>query len=160
MLAAAQSAWFRCKVRAWCWLCWRGGFNFDTFTLSLDKAEFREFRDKREAKRSIGWSGQNPDCLAPQWLFGVCASVRRTWLLGRSIIDHELFHAAQDHQSEGELFRPSVRLRWWQEVGIELQAHLFGGPLIGVPWLLLLLLCLFVIVWMIWVVLRALLVFL
>jgi hypothetical protein len=52
-------------------------------------------------------------------------------------MSHELLHAAQDTATGGELFRPPVPLRWYQRalqwLVIENEAHLFGGPLIGVP---------------------------
>jgi hypothetical protein len=122
----------------------------------LEKAAFREFRDKRQAKRSVGWAGQDPESSDRQWRFGVCVSARRTWLLGGSIIAHELFHGVQDVKSGGRLFCPPAPLRWWQEVLVEAEALFFGGPLIGVPFLALLLGCLAASVWMLWVLIEVL----
>jgi hypothetical protein len=139
---AARSGWFRRKIHVWCWVRRMEAFDWDRFQVKFNEAEFREYRDKWQAKRSVAWAGQNPDNSEPQWRFGVCASVRRLWLIGRSAIDHELFHAAQDVQWNGELFRPPEPLPWPVEVLVEMEAHLFGGPLIGFPWLLVLVLCL------------------
>ena len=57
---AAASRWFRLKVRTWLWVRRSRGFNWESFQVNLEKAEFREFRDKWQAKRSVGWAGQNP----------------------------------------------------------------------------------------------------
>lgn len=154
MLRAAASRWFCWKVNTWNALRYTGAFNWDAFQLQLGEARYREYKDKWQGKRSIGWAG--PDSSGPQWLFGVCRLVRRLWLIGRSILDHELFHAAQDLRWNGQLFRPPVRLRWWQEMFVEAEAMLFGSPLIGLPFLLLQLACVVTGVWMLWVVIDAL----
>jgi hypothetical protein len=122
----------------------------------LNEAEFREFRDKRQALSSVGWAGQNPSNPGSQWLFGVCASLRRVPLIGRSIMDHELFHGVQEVQSGSRLFRPPRPLRWWQWAFIEVEAYVFGSPLIGLPILLLLVLSLAFFSLVAWVVLDAL----
>jgi hypothetical protein len=158
MYDAADSSWFHRKVNLWSRLRRTGTFPWDAFLVCLRAAEFREFRDKRQAKRSVGWAGQNPANPEAQWLFGVCRSLRRARTVGRSILDHELFHAVQDVQSGGWLFRPLVPLCWWQDVLVEVEAHLFGGPLIGLPCLMLLAGLLAVGAWMLWELLTALLV--
>ncbi|HMC65321.1 MAG TPA: hypothetical protein VKI65_10315 [Gemmataceae bacterium] len=150
MHSAAGSQWFRWKVIMWSWVRRLGPFDWDAFQVSLKEAEFREYRDNWEAKRSIGWAGQNPENSSPQWLFGVCVPARQAWLIGRSIVDHELFHAVQDLQSGGRLFRPAVPLRWSGDVLVEAEALVFGSPLIGVPFLGLLLVCLAGAGWMLW----------
>src|SRR5437870_1256856 len=60
MHSAAGSRWFRWKVIMWSWVRRLGSFDWDAFQVSLKEAEFREYRDNWEAKRSIGWAGQNP----------------------------------------------------------------------------------------------------
>lgn len=142
MTRVAASGCFRRKVRLWSWVRGASAFDWERFEVNLNRAEFREFRGTVEAKRSVGWADQNPDNPDPQWLFATCRSIRRVWLLGGSVLAHELFHAVQDVESEGQLFCPSENLRWWQGFFIEAEAMLFGSPLIGAPVLVVLLTCL------------------
>ena len=125
MIAQARAGVFRFRVNLWSRLMGRGAFDWDGFLRKLEEAEFRSFATPREASRSVGWSGltQADD----KWLFGVAGY--RTPLLGKSVMRHELFHAVQDFKT-GLFTREASFVR---SLAAEYSAHLWGGPLIGVP---------------------------
>jgi hypothetical protein len=124
MVAQSSSSLFRLRVNMWSRLTRRGKFNWEEFDRRLESSEFRTYASTIEAAQSLGWSGLGP---AGNWVFGVCGY--KLALYGKSAMRHELFHAAQDtafhlFSQEPDLFR-SLRA--------EYSAHLWGGPLIGVP---------------------------
>lgn len=124
MLRQAGAATFRFRVRLWSRLTGRGPFDWTEFERRLAVAEFRRFASAREAQRSLGWAGRTPE---GNWLFGVAGY--RIPFYGPSAMRHELFHAAQDFQTG--LFRCQPGLL--RSLAAEYSAHLWGGPLIGVP---------------------------
>ena len=124
MLREARAWTFRLRVNFWSRLTGRGKFDWQEFEKRLEESEFRAFATKRESLASGGWAGLGSD---GRWLFGVAAY----WvpLLGQSAMRHELFHAVQDFRT-GLFSRKSGLLAC---VAAEYSAHLWGGPLIGVP---------------------------
>jgi len=110
---------FRARADAWAGLTGRGPIDWRAFGRELRASEFREFASKVEAA-SGGWAGRT--AAGERWLFGAP-------LGGRSATGHELFHALQDVKT-GFLSRNPG---WFEAVGAEYSAHLFGGPAIGVP---------------------------
>jgi hypothetical protein len=124
MLREARASTFRIRVNSWSRLTGHGAFDWEGFQHRQEQSEFRSYAGIREALQSMGWFGRGPK---GNWLFGVAGY--RIPLYGRSAMRHELFHAAQDFQG-GLLDRPPGLVR---SVFAEYSAHLWGGPLIGVP---------------------------
>ncbi len=125
MIAQGRAASFRFRVNLWARLTGRGPFDWEGFEGKLQEAEFRSFATPREASRSVGWSGLTT--AGDKWLFGIVGY--RMPLLGKSIMRHELFHAAQDFKTS--LF--SRESSFVRSLAAEYSAHLWGGPLLGVP---------------------------
>jgi hypothetical protein len=130
MLATAQSPWFRFKANLWSWITGRGPINWTEFMRRLEAAEFREFATVRQAM-SGGWAGATRGEI-PVWLFGVPRGLRNIPFVGRSAMQHELFHALQDLQY-GLFAIPRTQIGFWRGFAIEGAAHLWGGPLAGTP---------------------------
>jgi len=124
MLKEASATSFRFRVNVWCRKTGRGQFDWATFQTRLEAAEFRGFAGNREALQSLGWFGRGNK---GNWLFGVAGY--RIPLFGKSAMRHELFHAAQDLRT-GLLDQNPGLL---QSLAAEYSAHLWGGPLLGVP---------------------------
>ncbi len=128
MIAAAQSPWFRLKANVWAWLVGRGPINWTDFMSRLSAAEFREYATWQEALRSVGWAGRAGEG-SEQWLFGVSGLGRNVPILGRSMMQHELFHALQDLKYGAFALESNTSVGQW--LAIELAAHAFGGPFAG-----------------------------
>jgi hypothetical protein len=124
MLRQAGAATFRFRVNLWSRLTGRGPFDWTEYERRLALAQFRRFANAREAQRSLGWAGLSPE---GTWLFGVAGY--RIPFYGPSAMRHELFHAAQDLQSGLFSCNPTLL----RSLAAEYSAHLWGGPLIGVP---------------------------
>ncbi|MBI1916704.1 MAG: hypothetical protein HYS12_18520 [Planctomycetes bacterium] len=124
MLAQGRAASFRFRVNLWSRLTGRGTFDWEAFERRLAAAEFRRFANATEARRSLGWAGLTPD---GRWLFGIAGY--RIPFYGKSAMRHELFHAVQDFKS-GLFQQPPGLLR---SLAAEYSAHLWGGPLLGIP---------------------------
>jgi hypothetical protein len=124
MLSEARSGLFRFRVNLWSRLTGRGRFDWTSFERHLEESEFRRFAGIREALQSLGWVGKGT---SGRWLFGVAGF--RIPLYGKSAMRHELFHAAQDFKTG--LFDREPRLV--RSLSVEYSAHLWGGPLVGVP---------------------------
>jgi hypothetical protein len=128
MLAQSKAPWFRLRVNLWSWLTGRGRFEWGEFERRLEAAEFKSYADWHQAKQSLGWSGLTEE--GDKWLFGV-AGYRLPFLscYGKCAMRHELFHAAQDFKTD--LFGSEAG--FLRSVAAEYSAHLWGGPLIGLP---------------------------
>jgi hypothetical protein len=124
MLAQSRAYAFRMRVNLWCWLTMHGRFDWQGFEERLESSEFRSYTNANESIQSLGWAGRGA---TGAWLFGVLGY--RLWFYGKSAMRHELFHAVQDYKV-GLFDRKSGLLR---SLGAEYSAHLWGGPLIGVP---------------------------
>jgi len=118
-LRGARDPLFRARADAWAKLTGRGPIDWKAFGRELKASEFREFATDFEAA-SGGWAGRTAS--GEKWLFGAPAG-------GRSATGHELFHALQDVKT-GFLTRDPG---WFEAVGAEYSAHLWGGPAIGIP---------------------------
>ncbi len=139
MLREARAKTFRFRVNLWCWIrdLWSclwgqgrwswltelGRFDWDGFETRLEESEFRAFATFWE-NIAGGWAGLGTN---GKWLFGVAAC--RVAPLRRSVMRHELFHAVQDSRL-GIFQRRNGLIR---SFAIEYSAHLWGGPLIGLP---------------------------
>lgn len=121
MIAEAKAFWFRLRVTLWAVLTGRGWFDWKDFMRKLEESEFREFATRQE-RSCFGWAGLGEN---GRWLFGVAGYTVPLW--GKSVMRHELFHAAQDHMTG--LFTKSLTFRL--ALMAEYSAHLWGGPLIG-----------------------------
>lgn len=147
MLQRAQSRFFQVRVSLWSWLTLRGSFDWEDFLARLNSASYRRFASWQQARRSLGWAGfvpenaevyessgittrvavTEPKKRPSRWLFGVLGWW--VWWYGFTVMEHELFHAAQDFKDQ--LFSdPGNVLR---RVLAEYSAHFWGGPLIGIP---------------------------
>jgi hypothetical protein len=125
MLAQAKARTFRFRVNLWSRLTGRGPFDWQEYDRRLEASEFRSFASTAEARQSLGWVGQGSK--GENWLFAVAGY--RIPLYGKSAMRHELFHAAQDFK-DGLFACDAGVLRC---LVVEYSAHLWGGPLIGVP---------------------------
>ena len=75
-----------------------------------------------------GWSG--PSANVGQWLIGVPKWSQYVPGFGRSVVQHELFHAMQDFKY-GLFGVSEANIPFWRGVRIEMAAHTFGGTGIG-----------------------------
>ena len=126
-LGVARSRTFRIRVRLWGVITNREPMDWPDFECKLSESEFRQFASQWDAMRSIGWIKPIDDANPTgPWLFGI--ALHLIPFFGRSIIAHELFHAAQYCRagitSDIGLRRTSM---------VEFSAHLWGSPLIGIP---------------------------
>lgn len=140
MRRQAHAFLFSWRVNLWSRSTGRGAFRWTAFYRRLKRSEFRSYATWSEALQSLGWSGLLSQAagstlreaaalrrdLKP-WLFGVAGYTIPFY--GKSAMRHELFHAAQDHKTR--LFDPSPGLL--RSLVAEYSAHLWGGPLIGLP---------------------------
>lgn len=124
MLRQAGGWTFRLRVNLWSRLTCRGPFPWARFVALLEEAEYHQYATTSEAAQSLGWFGRG---MQSRWRFGVAGW--RIPLYGPSAMRHELFHAAQDLQAAILDQPPSVV----RSLMIEYSAHLWGGPLLGLP---------------------------
>jgi hypothetical protein len=124
MLRQAHKRFFCWRVNLWARLLHGSAFDWANFIAKLERAEYRAFASRRQALRSVGYFGTGP---SGEWVFG-CAWFR-LWLFGASAMRHELFHAAQEHHVGITNPKPGLL----RSLAIEYSAHLWGGPLIGIP---------------------------
>jgi hypothetical protein len=96
--------------------------------------EYRAFRGFWQ-RFSLGWAGRNPRYQnTVLWLIGATL-LRRVPFIGGSLLQHELLHTVQEFVSGDRLFdaERQKKLDWLACFRLEVEAHLFGGPLIGIP---------------------------
>jgi len=126
MLEQAESRIFQFRVLLWKWILWRR-FDREAFRQKLrERSTYRCFANSKEMWRSIGWVDRDPNDPA-RWLFGVAGF--GIWLIGASIMRHELFHAIQD-LATGLFNKPRSGLMGTvRGFMAEISAHLCGGPL-------------------------------
>jgi hypothetical protein len=127
MIDQAESWLFRLRVKMWKAILKRN-FDHESFSQKLkNKSTYRCYANSKEMWRSIGWAGKDPSDPA-KWLFGVAGF--RIWLIGKSIMRHELFHAIQD-LTTGLFNKPCGGLKnKARNFVAELSAHFWGGPLV------------------------------
>jgi hypothetical protein len=102
----------------------RRKFDWTGFYARLESATYRAYESRRQALRSVGYFGTEP---SGEWVFA-CAW-HKAWPFGASAMRHELFHAAQEHHVGITDPKPGLL----RSLAIEYSAHLWGGPLIGLP---------------------------
>ncbi len=87
MLAESRALTFRIRVSLWSRLTFRGDFDWMEFSKTLERSQFRRYKDREEVRQSWGWSGLVPQELNPkfrgQWLFGIGGY--RVPLYGKSV---------------------------------------------------------------------------
>jgi hypothetical protein len=124
MLRQARKRFFRWRVNLWARVIHQRKFDWTGFYARLERAEYRAYQSWRQALRSVGYYGTNA---SGEWVFA-CAWYW-LWLFGASAMRHELFHAAQEHHVGITSPKPGLL----RSLAIEYSAHLWGGPLIGIP---------------------------
>jgi hypothetical protein len=100
----------------------------------LGSTEYRRPRGFWQAF-SLGWAGRNPKAVKGiEWLFGATV-LQLVPLIGGALLQHELLHAVQEFASGDRLFdlEREKKLRPLECWRLQVEAQLFGGPLIGVP---------------------------
>lgn len=132
-LQNAKSRWFRSKLAAYLFVVSKGKRSsiapqIEAFDQAVEAAEYRQYANFNEARRSIGYAGTPGGTL----VLGMVKWMEYVPIFGAGSFQHELIHVAQQIHGQWLDKEQDQQVSLPQRFRMEMAAFVFGNPSLSI----------------------------